>query len=95
VIGRRARLGVGCQQNASARRPCPGKCSRHGRAFAAGIDTKIGDHPFRATGNNAYLKSGGMLKSTILLANYASTRTTLYDRRSDDITLDEVERIRL
>jgi integrase/recombinase XerC len=28
------------------------------------------------------------------MANHASTRTTqLYDRRSDDVTLDEVERI--
>jgi hypothetical protein len=28
------------------------------------------------------------------MANHASTRTTqLYDRRSDDITLDEVERV--
>ena len=28
------------------------------------------------------------------MANHASTRTTqLYDRRSDEITLDEVERV--
>ncbi len=28
------------------------------------------------------------------MANHASTRTTqLYDRRADDVTLDEVERI--
>ena len=28
------------------------------------------------------------------MANHASTRTTqLYDRRSDDISLDEVERV--
>jgi hypothetical protein len=30
------------------------------------------------------------------MANHASTRTTqLYDRRQDDISLDEVERIRI
>jgi len=30
-----------------------------------------------------------------LMANHASTRTTqLYDRRADEVTLDEVERIR-
>jgi hypothetical protein len=30
------------------------------------------------------------------MANYASTRTTqLYDRRSDEVTLDEVERVRI
>ena len=30
------------------------------------------------------------------MANHASTRTTqLYDRRSDEITLDEVERVEI
>jgi integrase len=66
------------------------------RAIAAGIGTKIGNHTFRATGITAYLKSGGTLENAATMANHASTRTTqLYDRRSDDITLDEVERIRL
>jgi integrase/recombinase XerC len=58
-----------------------------GRAAAAGIATKIGNHSFRAIGSTAYLKKAAK-------ANHASTRTTqLYDRRPDDITLDEVERI--
>jgi site-specific recombinase XerD len=66
------------------------------RAVAAGIDTKIGNHTFRATGITAYLKSGGTLENAAAMANHASTRTTqLYDRRHDDISLDEVERIRL
>jgi len=66
------------------------------RASAAGIDTKIGNHTFRATGITAYLKSGGTLENAAAMANHASTRTTqLYDRRSDHITLDEIERIRL
>jgi integrase len=66
------------------------------RAIAADIGTKIGNHTFRATGITACLKSGGMLENAAAMANHASTRTTqLYDRRSDDITLDEVERIRL
>jgi site-specific recombinase XerD len=66
------------------------------RAIAAGIGTKIGNHTFRATGITAYLKSGGTLENAAIMANHASTRTTqLYDRRSDDITFDEVERIRL
>jgi len=66
------------------------------RAVAADIDTKIGNHTFRATGITAYLKSGGTLENAAVMANHASTRTTqLYDRRSGDVTLDEVERIRV
>jgi site-specific recombinase XerD len=64
------------------------------RALAAGIGTAIGNHTFRATGITAYLKSGGTLENAAAMANHASTRTTqLYDRRRDDISLDEVERI--
>lgn len=66
------------------------------RAAAAGIATKIGNHSFRATGITAYLKNGGTLEKAAAMANHASTRTTqLYDRRRDDMTLDEVERIRV
>jgi site-specific recombinase XerC len=66
------------------------------RALAAGIGTAIGNHTFRATGITAYLKNGGTLENAAAMANHASTRTTqLYDRRHDDISLDEVERIRL
>jgi len=65
------------------------------RAAAAGIETKIGNHSFRSTGITAYLKNGGTLENAAR-ANHASTRTTqLYDRRRDDISLDEVERIRV
>lgn len=64
------------------------------RAAAAGIATQIGNHSFRATGITAYLKNGGTLERAAAMANHASTRTTqLYDRRSDDVTLDEVERV--
>jgi site-specific recombinase XerD len=64
------------------------------RAAAAGIDTQIGNHSFRATGITAYLKNGGTLEKAASMANHASTRTTqLYDRRSDEVTLDEVERV--
>ncbi len=66
------------------------------RARAAGIGTAIGNHTFRATGITAYLKNGGTLENAAAMANHASTHTTqLYDRRRDDIMLDEVERIRL
>jgi integrase/recombinase XerC len=64
------------------------------RAGGADIATKIGNHTFRATGITAYLKNGGTLERAAIMANHASTRTTqLYDRRSDDVSLDEVERI--
>ena len=66
------------------------------RAAAAGIGTAIGNHTFRATGITAYLKNGGTLENAAAMANHASTRTTqLYDRRHDEINLDEVERIRV
>jgi site-specific recombinase XerD len=64
------------------------------RAEAAGIATKLGNHSFRATGITAYLKNGGTLEKAAAMANHASTRTTqLYDRRRDEVSLDEVERI--
>ncbi|GAB2209110.1 tyrosine-type recombinase/integrase [Roseibium sp. ROS1] len=64
------------------------------RAKAAGIDTAVCCHTFRATGITAYLKNGGTLEKAAQMANHASTRTTqLYDRRSDEVSLDEVERI--
>jgi integrase len=64
------------------------------RAKTANIETKIGNHTFRATGITAYLKNGGTLERAAIMANHASTRTTqLYDRRRDDVSLDEVERI--
>jgi len=64
------------------------------RAAAAGIATAIGNHSFRATGITAYLKNGGTLETAATMANHSSTRTTqLYDRRPDDVTLDEVERV--
>jgi integrase/recombinase XerC len=64
------------------------------RGEAAGIFTKIGNHSFRATGITVYLKNGGTLEKARAMANHASTRTTqLYDRRPDDVTLDEVERV--
>ena len=64
------------------------------RARGAEIATKIGNHTFRATGVTAYLKNGGTLEKAAQMANHASTRTTqLYDRRAEEVTLDEVERI--
>ena len=64
------------------------------RAKDAGLKTEIGCHTFRATGITAYLKNGGKLEVAQQMAAHESARTTgLYDRRGDEISLDEVERI--
>ncbi len=64
------------------------------RAKSGGITTHVGNHTFRATGVTAYLKNGGTLERAAQMANHASARTTqLYDRRAEEVTLDEVERI--
>jgi len=64
------------------------------RTGEAGYKVKLGCHTFRATGLTAYLEAGGTLENAQLMAAHESPRTTkLYDRTSDEITLDEVERI--
>ena len=64
------------------------------RARQAGIKTKIGNHSMRATGMTDYLKSGGTLEKAQAMANHSSPRTTkLYDRRSDEASLDEYEKV--
>ena len=64
------------------------------RAKAAGLPPSTGCHTFRATGITAYLNNGGTIENAQAIANHESPRTTkLYDRTSDQITLDEVERI--
>lgn len=64
------------------------------RARAAGIKTKIGNHTLRATGITDYLKSAGTLEHAQAMANHSSPRTTkLYDRRADEVSLDEYERV--
>jgi integrase len=64
------------------------------RAVEAGIATKIGNHSFRATGITVYLRNGGKRDLAQQMANHASPGTTaLYDRRDDEVSLDEVEKI--
>jgi len=66
------------------------------RAKVAGLSSKIGNHTFRATGITTYLLNGGSLENAQAIAGHESPRTTkLYDRTQDEITLEEVERIRL
>ena len=64
------------------------------RASAAGIATAIGCHTFRATGITDYLTNGGRIEVTQRMAGHSNAKTTgLYDRRNDDISVGEVERI--
>jgi len=66
------------------------------RATAAGIQAPIGNHTFRATSITAYLSNGGALEYAQLMAAHESPRTTkLYDRTKEQLTHEEVERIRL
>ena len=66
------------------------------RAVAAGITAPIGCHSFRATGITAYLANGGALEHAQAMAAHQSPRTTkLYDRTTERLTQDEVERIML
>jgi hypothetical protein len=64
------------------------------RARQAGIETKIGNHSLRATGITDYLKNNGSLSEARKMANHADSRTTqLYDRRGDEASLDEYEKV--
>lgn len=64
------------------------------RAKSAGVSADIGCHTFRGTGITAYLQSGGSIENAQLIAKHKSPRTTkLYDRRREQVTLDEIERI--
>jgi site-specific recombinase XerD len=63
-------------------------------ARGAGIDAEMCCHTFRPPGITAYLDNSGTLENAQAMAAHESPRTTkLYDRTSDEITLDEVERI--
>ena len=64
------------------------------RAETIGISGSVSLHSFRATGITIYLNNGGTLEHAQTIAAHESPRTTkLYDRTSDAITLDEIERI--
>ena len=61
---------------------------------AARIQTRISCHSFRATDITTYLQNGGKLEVAQQMTGHESARTTgLYDRRSDTVALDEVERV--
>ena len=64
------------------------------RAGDARIETAIGCHTFRATGITDYLTIGGRIEVAQRMAGHSNAKTPgLYDRRNDDISLPEIERI--
>jgi integrase/recombinase XerD len=66
------------------------------RAKAAGLSDEVCCHTFRATGITAYLEGGGTIEHAQQIANHESPKTTkLYDRTSNQIDLDEIEKIRI
>ncbi len=66
------------------------------RSRRAGLSAAVCCHTFRATGITAYLENGGTIEKAQAIAAHESPRTTkLYDRTADEISLDEVERIRI
>jgi len=66
------------------------------RARDAGLGAELCNHSFRSTGITDYLRNSGTLEVAARIAGHASTRTTqLYDRRQDEISLDEIERIHI
>src|ERR1700687_6175115 len=65
------------------------------RARDAALPYSTCCHSLRATGITAYLQNGGTLEHAQQIAAHQSPRTTkLYDRTKDEISLDEVERIK-
>ena len=66
------------------------------RARQAGLPPeRICCHTGRATGITAFLSNGGTVEGAQKIAPHESPRTTsLYDRTGDEISLDEIERVR-
>jgi hypothetical protein len=77
--------------------PCHDNLDRYLEEFvaAAGLAKDAKGPLFRTVRDRtAYLKNGGMLETAQQMTAHESPRTTgLYDRRSDDVSLEEVEKI--
>jgi integrase/recombinase XerD len=66
------------------------------RAKEAGLPYSTCCHTFRATGITTYLLNGGTLEHAQTIANHESPRTTkLYDRTREELSLDEMEKIKI
>ncbi len=66
------------------------------QAKAASLPYSTCCHTFRATGITTYLKNGGTLEHGQQIGAHESSRTTkLYDRTSDQVSVNEIERIEI
>jgi len=66
------------------------------RACWAELSDKTCCHTFRATGITLYLAADGRMEHAQRTAAHESPRTTkLYDRTGDEVSLDEIERVRI
>lgn len=66
------------------------------RAATATLPYAINPHSFRAAGITEYIRNGGDVETAAHIAGHESTRTTqLYNRVQEDVSLDEIERIRV
>lgn len=66
------------------------------RAKQAGLPDEICNHTFRGTGITVFLENGGSIEDAQRMANHADVKTTkLYDRRSDDVSIEMVELVRI
>jgi site-specific recombinase XerD len=64
------------------------------RASDAGMETAIGNHSFRAIGITDYLERGGDINIAKRMAGHSNVKTTeLYDRRGDEVSFSEIERV--
>ena len=65
------------------------------RAAVAALPYSTCCHTFRATGTTTYMQNGGTLEHAQTIANHESPRTTkLHDRTREELSFDEVERIK-
>jgi integrase/recombinase XerD len=64
------------------------------RATDAKVDAPIGNHSFRAIGITDYMENGGDITVAQRMAGHANIKTTqVYDRRDDEISFSEIERV--
>jgi integrase/recombinase XerD len=64
------------------------------RGKDAGMETAIGNHSFRAIGITEYLERGGDINIAKRMAGHSNVKTTeLYDRRGDEVSFSEIERV--
>ncbi len=83
-------MGLQCQPSRPQYRAASaafGTAAPCAEAQDAGLPPEVCCHTFRATGTTNYLQHGGTIETT---------RTNqLYDRTDDEVTPDEIERIRI